>query len=217
MTGTEFLAYVKRILKRTDKDTEVYEATTDVIADMRLSLKSEEYKEEAYVTGIDTLGEYRIAVPSDFSHLLGDVTLVDDTGTSVKTLNKISKGSYDDKYSDRLYASVSDQTDGFPTDFCVYANQIYIGPVPDSVAYKYFINYSIENYTEIAAGTDPVPFSAKYRNILRSGVLGEVFTGLEAFEEANYWKSIYIDGILKIRQLDSDNIKDSQGVRYNGI
>ena len=81
-TGAEMLAYVKRKFKRPDKDTEIYEAATDTIADMRLQILSEDYKEEAYISGISSLGDYRIALPSDFGHIIGDVT-VTDTGDDV--------------------------------------------------------------------------------------------------------------------------------------
>lgn len=214
MTGAEFLAYVKRILKRTDKDTEIYEATTDTIADMRLQLKSELYKEEAYITGITSLGDYRITLPADFGHLIGDVTCVDDSTDTTYKLNKISKQTFDEKYGDRL---TSDPLDGVPLDFCIYAGQIYIGPVPDSVSYVYYINYTTEAYTEVAAATDPVPFSEDYRNILRAGVLAEVYSGLEFFDEANWWRSMYIDGLTKIKSNDDGNIGDNERVVYHGI
>lgn len=214
MTGPEFLAYVKRIFIRTDKDTEIYEATTDVIADVRLQLKPEDYKEEAYIAGITSLGDYRIALPSDFKHLIGDVTVVDESDNSTRKLTKLSKDAYDEKYGDRL---TSDPLDGFPVDFCIYAEQIYLGPVPDSVSYKYYMNYSTEDYTEIDGDTTSVPFTDRYRNIIRAGVLAEIYSGLEFFDEANYWRSLYIDGLVKIKANDDGNIADGMGVAYHGI
>jgi hypothetical protein len=217
MTGSEFLTYVKRVFARTDKDTEIYEATTDVISDIRIQIKSEEYKEEAYVAGINTIGEYRLALPSDFGHLIGLITLVDNNGNYVSTLNKLSKQSYDNKYGDRLYSDVSNVLTGVPEDFCIYAKQIYLGPVPDDTSYKYYLNYTTEDFKEIEAATDPVPFTDKYRNVLRAGVLAELYLGLDAFEDAAYWRQIFNSGVLKIKSNDDDNITSMSNIQYSGI
>lgn len=217
MLGSEFATYVRRILKRTDKDTEIYEAATDIIADIRIQLKADDYKEEAYITGISTLGEYRIALPSDFGHIIGEVTLIDDVSKNDKTLKKISKQEYDAKYSDRLYANLSDVTDDIPEHFCIYAGQIYLGPVPDKTSYKYQINYTTEDFAEVTSATDPVPFTDKYRNTLRAGVLAEIFAGLEQYDESNYWREIYNSGLVKLIANDEDNTSDREGVVYHGI
>ena len=217
MTGSEFLAYVKRTIKRTDKDTEIYEATADVIADIRIQLKTEDYKEEEYVTGISTLGQYKLNLPSDFKHIIGDVTMVDDSSGYTVSLKKISKQAFDNLYGDRLHSSLSNVNDGVPVHFCVFANKIYIGPVPDSISYTYQINYSTEDYAAITSSTNPVPFSNKYRVLLRSGVLAEVYAGLEAFDEANYWRQLYVDGLLKLKTVEDNNIADTEGVTYHGF
>lgn len=217
MTGSQFLAYVRRVFKRTDKDTEIYEATTDAIADIRLQLKTEDYKEEAYVAGITVLGDYRIALPADFGHLIGDITLVDDAGGQTRTLNKISKQSYDEKYGDRLHSNIADINDAMPTEYCIYAGQIYLGCVPDAITYKYYMNYTTEEFTEVDANTVDVPFSGKYRTILRAGVLADLYSGLEFFDEANYWRSLFNDGLLKIKANEDDNTSSKEGVTYHGV
>ncbi len=217
MTGSQFLAYVKRIFKRTDKDIEIYEATTDTIADIRLQLKTEDYKEEAYVAGISTIGDYRISLPSDFGHLIGNITLVDDDSGFTRVLNKISKNAYDAKYGDRLHASLVNIDDSIPSDFCIYAKQVYLGSVPDKITYKYYINYTTESFTDIDDATDPVPFTERYRNTLRSGVLAELYSGLEQLEEATYWRGLYNEGLAKLQANDADNTSDNSGVTYHGI
>jgi hypothetical protein len=217
MTGAETLAYIKRILKRTDKDTEIYEALTDIIADIRIQLRTEDYKEEAYIAGISTLGEYKITLPSDFGHLIGRVTLVDDVNNQTRTLHKISKDTYDQKYGDRLYTNTDHVFDGIPCEFCIYAGQLFLGPVPDLTTYKYYINYTTEDFAVITAATDPVPFTDKYRRTLRAGVLSDVFEGLEFFDEASYWRGAYNEGLIKLQRNDAENISSLEGVRYNGV
>ena len=214
MTGANFLAYIKRKFIRTDKDTEAYEAMSDVIADIRLRMNSEEYKQEAYIVGIGTLGEYRIALPTDFGHLLGSITITDpSTDQVVCVAEKISKEKYDELYADRL---LTNQNDGVPKHFCIYGEQIYLGPVPDSTAYKYQLNYTTEDYAVIESSTE-VPFTDKYRNIMRCGVHAELHDGLENFEEAGYWRTLYEIGLEKIAKNDDDNIDDNQPCEYSGV
>lgn len=218
MTGALLYAYVLRKFIRTDKSTEAYEAMTDVIAEIRRVLLSQDFAQEAYITGITTLGDYRIAVPSDMGHLVGDITLIDaDDDSSRGTLNKISKQSYDDKYGDRLLASTDNINLSTPKDFCIYAEQIYLGPVPDKITYKYQLNYTTEDYTEMASDTADVPFSDRYRNILRAGVLAELYDGLENYEEAGYWRNLYAAGIQQIEDKYNGDINDSEGLVYSGI
>lgn len=217
MTGSQFRDYVVRIFKRTDKDTEIYEATTDIIADIRIQMKAELYKEEAYIAGISTLGEYKIGLPSDFGHLIGDITVVDESSGYVGTLNKISKVAYDAKYGDRLFSDLADVDQDIPQDFCIYGGQIFLGCVPDKTTYKYYINYTTESFTEITSATAVVPFTDRYRRTLRAGVLNELYMGLEFFDEANYWQSEYDKGLAKLIANDADNISSKDGVVYHGI
>lgn len=218
MIGSVFLTYVKRKFKREDKDTEIYQATTDTIADMRLQFKSEDYKEETYSSGISTIGEYKLGLPSDYGHIIGNISIIDtDADEKYPTLRKISKEKYDEKYNQRLLTDADSMDTATPTEFCIYAKQIYVGPVPDKTTYRYQFNYTTEDYTEIAADTDPVPFASMYRNVLRSGVLAEIHDGLENFEESAYWRAMYLQGLGKIADNDEDNIRDDDGVQFRGI
>ena len=216
MTGAEWKTYVLNKFKRTDKDTELYQATTDIIADMRLQFDSEDYKDEAYTAGISTLGEYKMALPSDFGHIIGVVSLIDSaTNQEYDPLVKISKEEYDSRTSDRLLTS--NQNFGIPESFCIYGKELFISPVPDKTTYRYQINYTTEDFAEIASSTTSVPFSDRYRNVLRCGVLAELYDGMENFDEANYWRTMYTAGLLKIKQNDDDNVQDDESVCYRGI
>lgn len=217
MTGSQFKDYVLRVFKRTDKSTEIYDATTDVIADIRLQIKADDYKEEAFVTGISTLGEYRIALPSDFGHLIGDITVLDDTGNYVNTLHKINKSTYDEKYGDRLFSNLAQVDKTIPQDFCIFAGQIYLGAVPDKTTYQYHMNYTTEAFATITDATAVVPFTARYRNTLRAGVLGELYMGMEQFDEASVWIQKFNEGVLKIKANDDDNMSNDELVAYHGI
>ena len=220
MTGSEFRDYVVNKFVRTDKDTEIYQATTDVLAEINRKIKGDDYAEEAYVAGITTIGEYKIALPSDFGSIVGTISITDTTADDYYTpLNKISKQEYDDLYPDRLLTAVGNMHKDVPRDFCIYAEQIYLGPVPDKTTYRYQINYTTENIAEIASGTANVPYtSLNHRNMLRNGVLFELHDGLENFDEAAYYKSLFLNGVDELIRYEN-NIKraGSSGVAYHGI
>jgi len=217
MTGSQFKDYVLRVFKRTDKDTELYEATTDIVADMRLQMKAELFKTEAYVADISSVGDYKIALPTDFGHLIGDIVIVDNSSGYAKPLNKLSKAAYNKKYSDRLHTTASHVDKSCPVDYCIYGGYIYLGNVPDLTTYKYHINYTTESFAEVTAVTAVVPFTDKYRRILRSGVLYELYLGMEAFDEANYFKNEYAEGMSKIIANDADNTSSKESVVYHGF
>ena len=219
MTGAELYTYILRKFIRTDKETEAYQAMSDIIADMKYLAQLEVVKEEAYIVGITTLGEYRIAVPSDFGNLIGEITLYDVDNEDPRTLKTISKLEYDRLYGDRLAAAVGDMDTAIPRHACVYGGQIFVGPVPDAITYKYQINYTTDDTSEIASGTTSVPFTSNYheRNILRMGVLAELYDGMENFEEANYWRALYTVKKEELEQRDNRNIEDELSIQYRGI
>ena len=201
MTGANFYTYVLKKFIRTDKETEAYQATTDIIADMRIQFNSEPFKEEAYIVGISTLGEYRIAVPSDFGHIIGDITCIEPDSNDRKELNKIDKQEYDRRYADRLFDTYGDMYSARPFDWCLYGDQFFIGPVPDKVTYKYQINYTTEDYTEVTSGTADVPFSDRHRNTLRSGVLSELHELLETTKKLGIGKQYITMTWLRLLQM----------------
>ena len=218
MTGSDFLAYVKKNFQRPDKDSELYECMTDVVMDIRLRMLSEDSQEEAYVTGISTLGEYRLALPSDFGHLIGDIAFKDTSSDQVyPPLVKLSKTRYDSIYYDRLATSTGNQNSGPPVHYCIYAEQIYLGPVPDSINYQYYLNYTIEDLldSDITSGST-VPFTDKYRKIVRDGVLFMIYDQLENFSEADKYEVRYERGVQKIVESENFNQQDSCNMEYCG-
>lgn len=220
MTGSEFYAYVLRKFKRTDKSTEAYEAMGDVIADMRLRYPFNDYKIETTLTGISSLGDYALNVPSNFLNLLGDITLI-DTGTDedLGTLRKISKEEFDRKYSERFLSSSSLMDLQRPYEYCVFGNQVYVAPIPDKLTYSYKATIVTEPVDEVTSGTAAVPFTDSFyaRNTLRSGVLAELFNGMENYEEAQYWDSKYKEGLDLMARKDDTNNTDDMSVVYNGL
>jgi len=221
MTGQEFLDYTIRKFKRDDKDTELLEATTDTISLMRIKFNPEKYKQEAFLQGISTLGDYALGVPVDFGQIIGLIRVVDtDSDQDYPNLNKISKQEYDELYPDVLLDSATSKNPGVPRDFCLYGEQFLIGPVPDKTTYKYYINYTIEDASDVTVDTTAVPFTEelRHRNVLRNGVLFELHDGLENFEEASYYKSLFLDGLNDIILQEARNVaSDGSGIIYHGF
>ncbi len=215
-TGANFATYVKSIFKRTDKDTELFEATTDISMDVRLRLYSQDWAEEAYTTGISTSGDYKLGLPSDFGHMLGTITLIDPTTTEYAPLRKVSKETYDEMTTDRLLAAAS-QSQGVPKWFCIYAEQIHLSPVPDSTTYQYNFNYTTEDATAIVTGTTEVPFTDRYRYMMRAGVLSILYFLVNNDEQGVKWQSIYERELAKVKAKYDRDIAVSEPIQYSGV
>ena len=183
MTGSEFRDYVLRKgFKRTDKDTELYEATTDAIQEMRRRFKFDEAAVESTTTDtISTLGDFKLTLESDFGLLHG---VVMEDGTNAHTLTQASKSKFDELYPD---INVTNDR-GYPKHFCVYAGQIYIGPIPDRTSYVYRKSYSRRAGT-ITSSTSGVPFTIHYRDILAQLTMALLYEGLEEMDKASYHKA----------------------------
>ena len=214
MTGLEVYNYILRIFKRTDKSTETYEALNDVIWDMRNRYKWEDNKEYTSLLGISAIGDYKLTLPSDFGHLIGDVVFIDsgsDRGGS-QPMNKLSKEEYDVKYPN---PSATSPVTGQPEDYCLYGNTIYLGNVPDAIDYGYKINYTTDDTaTEIDASTASVPFTPKYREVIRNMVLSRLYDGLENDNLARKHEALGEIGLEKMVNNEEVNIRSAQTTEY---
>lgn len=214
MSGTAWLTYVLRALKRTDKNTEIFDATKDCIDDIRRRLVMPEDETEIQTTDtISTLGDYRINLEEDFGLLVGDV-FVRGTDTQGWVLNKITKREFDEKYSIRgTDAGVRSR----PKDYCIFAGQIWVGPVPDVVSYVYKINYTQDELSEYSTDSLSIPFTDRYRQILRWGILSGVYGDiLKNDDQAAKFGTLFENGLAKIEKRNDRNRTGTIQVRYQG-
>ncbi len=213
MTGSELYTYVLKIFKRPDKSAEVYEAMTDTLKDMNTRHKFSDMKVEAYTTGgITSATDYRVELPTDFGQLIGDVKIID--GDYSKPLIKLSKPMFNEKYS---YLSSSNTDLGYPAHYCMWNNQILIGPKPDKTTYGFEIDYTRKIVTAIVAGTTAVPFTDDYRETVRAGVLTNLFELMEDYNKANYWNAKHDRGMQIIMRNDIDNESAQVNIKYHGV
>jgi hypothetical protein len=218
MDGAALLAYILRTFKRTDKDTELYEAITDTVIDMSLRFYPEQHKtRSSALTGCTTVGDYSLTLPTDFGHLIGDVTMIDATNQQkYNPLRQISIEGYDRLYPDRTLDAAYRVT-GVPQHYCLYGGSILVGPVVDQTYYEFYINYTEENITAIVAGTTDVPFSTNYREVVKAGALMRIYNDLEMYQEAQIQENKYENGIAKIAANDELNSNATSSIVYSGI
>lgn len=203
MTGSDFYDYVlRRGFKRTDKSAEIFEAITDLIQEMRRRFSFDEAETEATTTDtISTLGDFKLAIESDMGMLLGVILEDSDSGVPIERVNKAT--------FDRLYPSINVETDrGYPRHFCVFAGQIYIGPMPDSVSYSYRLSYSKRAGT-ITSSTSGVPFTNLYRDVLADGVLSRAWEDMEEFDKATYYRDRFELGFITATRRERINAGDT--------
>lgn len=218
MTGAETLTYIKSILKRTDKDAEVYESITDVIMDMRLRFHSEDFKAISSNLAITTIGDHSVALPSDFGHLIGDPVLRDNAADQeYNPPKKISIQTYFDKYGATYNTAVGNRLTGTPIEYCIYGGNILVGPAVDKTSYVLKIAYTTENETAVTSVTANVPFTDRYRKTVRYGVLREMYLLLENYQEAEVWGNLYESDLQKIVNNDQSNVRDDMMIAYNGV
>ncbi len=187
MSGSELHDYIIRTFKRTDKTTEAYEAITDTIMDMCEEFGFEENKVEAYTTsGITALGDYKIDLPSDFGHLIGDVRWSDQEDSY--TLTRLSKQQFNEMFPD---PDGDDPIDGEPTHYCVFGKQILLGPVPDDITYEYQIDYSTFPSDAVTSVSSDVIFTDNARECVKFGALARLYEVVEEWDNAARYSQKY--------------------------
>jgi len=179
MNGSDTYAYVLRTFKRTDKETEAYEAITDSVMTISREFAFQEIQSEQETTDqITVLGDYKLSLESNTDFLVSDVVLRD--GDSSRQLTMIGKSEFDSLYPNPASSTVNKSK---PVHACVFAGQIYLGPVPDSTSYDYYISHATKLTAAITSGTSSVPFSGlDMRECLKLFTLQKLYGVLENME-----------------------------------
>lgn len=186
MSGSEWRDYVLRGgFRRTDKDTELFEETTDAIQEMRRRFIFDESEVEMTTTDtISVLGDFKIDVESNFGLLLGVIL---EDGTNATPLIQLSKSEFNNRYP---YNNVDTTFTGYPRHFTIYKGQIQIGPIPDRISYGYRLSYSKRAGT-ILSSTVSVPFTVTYRDVLRANVLSRLWMIMDDYDKAATFKQSF--------------------------
>lgn len=210
-TAAEFLTFVKRAFKRTDKDTELLEATNNVIREIRRRHPFNELYVESYTTGITTLGQYVLDVPSNFGTIVGDLIL-QKTDTDYYPLQQLPKDEFDRLYPNPTSTNVSKNQ---PQHYCMFGTKIIIGPVPDSVSYLYTLSYSTKLSTDLTS-TSTMPFDDFLEGIKR-GVLRNIYADMGDDGEATKWATLFEKDFAEYVAQDRENTRSPRRADYHGI
>lgn len=213
MTGSAFRDYVVRSFKRTDKDTEIYDAATDTIREIRRRLPLlEDEVEQQSTDAIATLGDYILSLEEDQGRKIFSIVVRD--GDDSWPLVGLSKEEFDRRYPNPAASNVHKDK---PVHYTIWANQIYLGHVPDSTSYQYWISYTADDMAAITSSTPAVPYSNLHREILKFGCLARLYADLKNNEEAAKWAGLYEDGVEEIRSRNAEIKHVVRHVRYRGV
>ena len=212
MTGSEWLAYVKRTFIRTDKDTEIYESTNDAIQMLINSYPFEDYKTIKTDSSIASGNSFDL--PTDFMRLLTEISCIDSSSGLAAKLEHISAAQFERLYAN--YYADTTQT-GIPAHFCIVGKTVYVGPAPDSFDYAYRYIYEFYQSTAIAAGTTTVPFTTVNRKMLKHLVLGALYQDLEKTDLASHHMTIGSGMLNDIIGVESANVDGVMTVEYQDI
>lgn len=214
MSGSDWYDYVVRAFKRTDKVTEVFDATKDSVDEMRRRIVFPGDEQDGDTTDtITVLGDYRIALEGDMGHFLGAIVLID--GNFGYTLRKISKGEYDRKYSG---FGTGASSRGRPAEFAIFGGNILLGPVPDKTTYGYRQTYAESDLASYDSRSPSIPFTDKYRETTRWGTLQRLYSDiLKNDDQAAKFGTLYENGLKIIeRTIDRDRKAPTMS-RYRGF
>jgi hypothetical protein len=193
---------------RDDMDEQLYEAMTDTVLEMEQLFDFDERKIEGTTTDtIVALGDYKIAMEADLGHLIS-VVIID--GAFSRPLIPASKALFDALYPN----PTADNDRGFPERFCPFGGYILVGPAPDRVTYQYRMAYSQRLVSSIDELTNPVPFSAKYREVIKDGVLGRLFKNVKNWDAADRFNSDYATGVARAIAQEKKNRRHVMNMPY---
>ena len=190
MTLSNFLTYVRRDFKRTDKNTEITQAYNDMIYWVAALMPHGNYKFQSYIATVNAQEDYPL--PSNLIHLMHPVKFLEGSGTNDYgyPLDFISKHDYDIKYPNPNRTSPTDK--GQPTVYTVFSRSILLGPLPDKSTYLLEINWS-KRPTTLSADSDTSSLGAEWDEVFKQGTLERAYAGMGMIDEANYWASLYRD------------------------
>ena len=184
--------------KRTDKDAELFEETTDAIQEMRRRLGFQEAGADTTTTDtITVLGDFKLDLETDFGMIIG-ITVQD--GQNATPLIQLSKHEFEQIYPD---INVT-QDRGYPKHFTIYGDQIQIGPIPDRTSYSYRVSYS-RITGNITGTTTAIPFTAKYRDVLRANVLSRLWDIMDEFDKAQRFRNNFELRLLEMTRQERKN------------
>lgn len=186
MTRLQFLSYIKRQFKRTDKNTEIYEALNETIKDIASRYSFDVYSFQSWIPCIVEQNDYRL--PTNLLQISHPIKLLDgsSTGDSGKRLSYITKEEYD--VIEPNPNRTSPDT-GKPSMYTIYGGSILLTSIPDSTDYLVEINWG-KIPTSLDVDSDTANFSSMWDELLKWGSLARLYAGI-GLEGEGGWGNRY--------------------------
>lgn len=181
--------YIKRDLKRTDKDTEITQGINDMINWVSLQIPHGNYKFQSYISTI--VGREDYALPTNLVHLIHPVKFLDGSAATDWgfPLEYLTKEEYDLREPNPNRTSPST---GKPTGYTIYSRSILLTPIPDSANYILEIDWA-KRVNALSADGDTPDLGAEWDEVLKQGCLERVYAGMGMLQESQYWAGLYRD------------------------
>lgn len=203
ISRVNFLAYVKRYFKRTDKDDEIYEAQNETVRDILKRDTIQEYAFQSWVPTVDAQEDYPL--PADLLHLHHPVRLLEGSGTNDDgwPLDHITKEEYDLREPNPNRTSPATST---PRAYAVWSNSILLTPIPDSNGgSNYLIEINWGNIpTDLSNDADVMQFSTAWEEIVKWGCLYRLYASVKLYQDAQYWEEKYERGLKIMTNINKD-------------
>ena len=209
MTRLQFLTYVISVFKRTDKNTEIYQALNDTIKDIAAREPFEDYSFQSWVPTVAAQEDYLL--PTNLLHLSHPIRCLEGSATndSGKDLTLLTKEEYD------VIEPNPNRTDpqtGEPWAYAIWSNAILLTDLPDDSGWILEINWG-KRPADLDADSDQSSFNTAWDEILQWGTLWRVFAGIGLYEEAAYWEHKYEDPLKGIPKM----VRQNRDVRGSNI
>lgn len=213
MQLSDFKTYVLQDFKRTDKDTELVRARNDAILYIAVLMPHGGYKYQSYVPTVAGTNNYPL--PSDIMHLIHPVRLLEGSGTndSGYPLVQITKQEYDLREPNPNRTSPPTAK---PSHYCIFSRTILPTPIPDKSTYLFEIDWS-KAPADQTGDSAAHSLGSAWDEVLKWMVLDRLNSGIELFQEAEFWRSKYEDAEHKpigqlLRLLDIEREREHKAV-----
>lgn len=213
----QFLTYVKYDFKRDDKDTEIIQAYNDTLRHLTNLRPFEGLKFMSYILTIVRQPDYPL--PSNKCHIIHPVRCIKSiSSTRGYAMNKRSREEFMEMYPN-LKATGTEIHIAQPTDYNIYSNQLWVGPLPDLATYLLEMDWAKKS-TEQAASADIQELGEEWEEIIKWGTLARLFEGLGLSTEADRFWGLYRDdefGYPLLVRKDEDQTEKMEAVENNDL
>jgi len=216
-TRLEFRTYVLYDFKRTDKDTELYQAYNDTIKHIANLHPNEGLKYQSWIPTV--AGQEDYTLPATKCHVIHPIRFIESSTSSAGyPLIKTAKEEFSEMFPNPN-ATGTAVARGKPTHYCIYSNSILIGKLPDVATYILEMDWS-KLPTSQDAASDLQELGTEWEEVLKWGTLARLYESVGLTGEADRYWALYRDaelGYPALIQKEKDQTEVMGKVRVNNL